>query len=259
MKKCRILFSFDDARLDTYEAVMLAKQYGIKSTINITTEYVANTISEFDQPSVLPAMSKQQVIALKEDEYIELACHSANHKNTFEDILLGKKQLIEWIGDNGDSIGFASPNSKIDFHENSLDKFKDSKFKYVRVGHVKSKQEKAYRIARKLSRIARLKRLLCYTYKNTLRNTVEDNYLVHGIPVLNDNTVSQFKYMVKYAVKNGYDCLFIFHSVLNQNEPMGKDTWTWDRKKYIEFCEFLKQENEKGVLEFSLTKDLIKS
>lgn len=259
MKKCRVLFSFDDARLDTYDAVMLAKQYGIKSTINVTTEYVNDTISASDRPSVLPAMSKQQVISLKEDNHIELACHSANHKNTFEDIVLGKNQLLEWLESNDDTIGFASPNSKIDLHENSLQKFKECGFRYVRIGHVKGKHERVYRIIRKLSRIAKLKRPLCHTYKNTLQNAVEENYLIHGIPVLNDNTVEQFKHIIKYAIDKGCDCVFIFHSVLDKNELMGNDTWTWDKGKYIELCEFLKEEEQKGILEFALTRDLIVS
>lgn len=257
MKKCKVLFSFDDARFDTYKAVVLAKQYGIKSTINVTTEYVSNNILEADRPSVLPAMSRQQVVCLKDDDHIELAGHSANHKNTFEDILLGKSQLLEWLGEEAREIGFASPNSKIDLREHALCKFKESGFRYVRVGHLKSKYEKIYRIIRKLSRILGLKHPLYLTYKNTLQNAIEEDYLLHGIPVLNDNTVEQFKYIVKRSIENGYTCMFIFHSVLDDKHPMAEDVWTWKMSKYIEFCEFLRQMHQKGLLEFSLTTDLI--
>jgi hypothetical protein len=138
-------------------------------------------------------------------------------------------------------------------------KFKEFGFRYVRIGHVKGKHEKVFRVIRKLSRTAKLKRPLCYTYKNTLQNAVEDNYLVHGIPVLNDNTVEQFKCIVEYAINNGCDCVFIFHSVLDKSDPMGNDTWTWDKGKYTEFCRFLKEEEQKGLLEFALTRDLIVS
>ena len=256
MMQSRILFSFDDARLDTYNAVKVAGKYGIKSTVNVTTAYVDKLIDDSNRPSVLPAMSREQVIELSKDCYVELAGHSHNHKNDFDDILKGKKYLQEWIGEE-QSIGFASPNSKLSFRENTLSQFKANGFDYVRIGPKIGRRNSIYRVLRKISRLFGVRSLLYCTYIETLKSTVEDKYVVHGVPVLNDNTVGQFKYIVDKCIKNGYDCIFIFHSVLNDEEYMSDDTWTWSMKKYVEFCEYLQEREREGQIIFSSTKELV--
>ena len=59
----RVVFSFDDARFDSYRAIRIAEDYGIRSTLNITTAYVDGTIDESRRPSILPPMRIDKIIS----------------------------------------------------------------------------------------------------------------------------------------------------------------------------------------------------
>ena len=133
MCKTKIVFSFDDARGDTYKAVHIAQKYGIKTTVNVTTAYVDGTIKDENRPSPLEPMTIEQIRELSHNSYVELAGHSDNHINEFNDILRGRDKLKMFINEKA-AVGFASPSSKINFNENPLDKFKNNDFLYVRVG-----------------------------------------------------------------------------------------------------------------------------
>lgn len=256
MKRSRIVFSFDDARYDTYKAVKIAEEYGIKSTVNVTTAYVEGNIDDKTRPSVLPAMTIEQVVELSSNPYVELAGHSDNHVNDFEDIVRGRDKLQSIIKTTK-ALGFASPSSKINFTMNPLDKFKSNGFRYVRIGPKIDSKAKIYRYIRKISRIFHFQRIYASTYVTTLEYTIENNYLVHGVPVLNDNTVGQLKTIIQTAIKNENDVVLIFHSILPSGEYMSDDNWTWNEKKYIELCQYIKGLIEIGSAQSVLTYELI--
>ena len=255
-KKTRVVFSFDDGRQDSYRAIKLASKYGIKSTLNVTTAYVQGVIEDKYRPCILPAMSVAEVQELYNDTNVEIAGHSHNHLNDFKDIVLGRDALAEILS-NDDNLGFASPSSMIDFSKYPLDKFKDNNFLYVRIGPVIDRMKKVYRILRKVSRILGLKYIYSWTYNTTLRETVTEGYLQHGVPVLNDNTLGQLQQVVKRAMRRHYDCILIFHSVLSPNEYMGTDNWSWSIDNYTKLCEWLVAMNKSGKIEFATSKDLI--
>lgn len=251
----RIVLSFDDARFDEYDAIMLASSYGVKCTLNVTTAYVDN--SEPTDAGSCAAMTKDQVIELYNNPNVEIAGHSHTHKNSFEDIVKGQRLLEKWLGAKV-MLGFASPHSQLDIEENPFEKFKKESFLYVRKSQVYDNFSPIYRYVRKVSRIFGLKWLFYITYKNTLDNIVEDNYFVHGVPVLLDNSFEQIKYIIGKAVQNNTDCLLILHSICKKGHPLEHDLYSWDWEKFKKLCVYIQALEKKGMVKSSLTRELIK-
>lgn len=253
--RCRIVFSFDDARADSYEAIKIAAKYGIKSTLNVTTGYVDGTLPETCKDFPVPAMSKEQVIELSENPLVEIACHSHFHRNDLEDILKGRDELSKWLRP-GYKLGFVSPGSSVDFNVNPLKVFKQHDFLFVRIGPRWGRYEKLLRVIRKMSRVLKSNSLFWFGYKGTIINAIDDNYLIHGIPVIHDNTLEQFKYIISKSLGCANDIVFIWHSVLDINEPAGLDNWSWNKTSYVELCQYI-SDNLGENLQTCFTRDLI--
>jgi hypothetical protein len=252
----RIVFSFDDARYDSYEAIKIAAQYGIKSTLNVTTGFVEGILPESCKDFPVPAMTKEQVVELSHDDLVEIACHGHFHKNNLEDILVGKKVLGSWL-DDGYKLGFVSPGSSVNFDEIPLEKFKENNFLFVRIGPRWGLFGKVLRVLRKVSRVLKSKRLFYLGYKGTIQKAVDENYLIHGVPVIHDNTLEQFEYMIsKASKKRSLDVVLIWHSVLDLNAPSGTDNWSWNKEDYIKLCEIISSKLGDN-LHTCFTKELI--
>lgn len=252
----RLVFSFDDARYDSYEAIKIAAQYGIKSTLNVTTGYVEGILPETCKDFLVPAMKKEQVVELSHNNLVEIACHGHFHKNKLEDILEGKKVLSSWL-DDGYKLGFVSPGSSVNFSEIPLSKFKEYDFLFVRIGPRWAPCGKFLRILRKVSRVLKSKKLFYLGYKTTIQKAVDENYLIHGVPVIHDNTLEQFEYIIsKASKKKGLDIVLIWHSVLDLNAPSGTDNWSWNKASYIKLCQYI-SENLGENLQTCFTRDLI--
>ena len=252
----RIVFSFDDARADSFEAIKIAEQFGIKSTLNVTTGYVEGALPESCKDFPVPAMTKEQVLELSKSKLVEIACHSHFHKNTFDDIVRGFEILKKWLGADYE-LGFVSPGSSVNFAVTPLRMFKEAGFKFVRIGPRWGKAEKLLRVIRKLSRVFKSDLLFYLGYKGTICNAIDENFLIHGVPVIHDNTLEQFKYLVDKACKReNHDVVFIWHSVLDLDAPSGTDNWSWDKNKYVELCKYI-SENLGNNLKSCFTKELI--
>lgn len=252
----RIVFSFDDARADSFEAIKIAEQFGIKSTLNVTTGYVEGALPESCKDFPVPAMTKEQVLELSKSKLVEIACHSHFHKNTFDDIVRGFEILKKWLGADYE-LGFVSPGSSVNFAVTPLRMFKEAGFKFVRIGPRWGKAEKLLRVIRKLSRVFKSDLLFYLGYKGTICNAIDENFLIHGVPVIHDNTLEQFKYLIDKACKReNHDVVFIWHSVLDLDAPSGTDNWSWDKNKYVELCKYI-SENLGNNLKSCFTKELI--
>ena len=256
IRSTKIVFSFDDARADSYEAIKIAAQYGIKSTLNVTTGYVDGSLPESCKDFPVPAMSKEQVIELSDNPLVEIACHSHFHRNDIDDILKGREELSKWLKP-GYELGFVSPGSSVDFNVNPLEVFKQHDFLFVRIGPRWGRFEKVLRVIRKMSRVLKSNRLFWLGYKGTITKAVDDNFLIHGIPVIHDNTLEQFKYIISKASKrNGADIVLIWHSVLDLNAPSGTDNWSWNKEDYIQLCAFI-QSKLSDSLRTCFTRELL--
>ena len=243
MKKAIITFSFDDARADSYRAIKLAMKYGVKSTLNVTTGYVDNKNKAKENPTYLPAMSKENVIDLYETG-TEIACHGNTHDNKIENILKGKAKLFEWLQlPDKVSIGFASPHSMIDINTEMIGKMKNNNIVYLRVGPFIKSLSIAKRLIRKLATITKSTKLFCYFYRDVIRNPVIDNYILCSIPIMRQNSYLQLKAIVDAAIANKSWVILMFHSVLDKGEDGYIENFSWPLGDYKKLCEYIQQRN----------------
>lgn len=200
-KKAIVTFSFDDARQDSYRAIMIARKYGIQATLNVTTGYVDGSVGKKDHPTHLTAMTIEQICELNE-KGTEIACHGDKHNNEIGNVTKGKNKLIKWLNLNeNDTLGFASPHSKLVITSEVINCLKENSINYLRVGPYIKKVPIRVKIFRKLARITRLNIFFVWAYDDTLLDTVVDNFIVRSIPVLRDNTYEQLKAIIEKAKK----------------------------------------------------------
>lgn len=245
MNKAIITFSFDDARADSYRAIKLALEYGIKSTLNVTTGYVDGRNNSNENPTCLPAMSKTNVTELY-GLGIEIACHGDTHDNRLSSIINGKNKLVEWLQlEDKDSLGFASPHSMIDMTPSMIEELKNNNIVYLRVGPFITPLSKVKRFARKIASITKSSNLFIDFYHAVLKNPIIDDYIIRSIPIMRQNNLSQLKAIVDRAIANNSWVIFMFHSVLNKNEDGYYENFSWPLDDYMELCKYIQAKNEK--------------
>ena len=94
MDRAIVTISLDDGRRDSFDfARTLLKRYDIPATINIVTQYVRE--GRLDDTLPEPPMSVEQVRMLAEDPLFEVAAHGNAHRNDWEDIAVGRRELLE--------------------------------------------------------------------------------------------------------------------------------------------------------------------
>lgn len=246
-----ITFSFDDARFDSKRAIEIANSFGIKSTLNVTTAYVDGSRTELSKPTTLPAMSISDVKHLYEIG-TEIACHGDEHNNDFQNIINGLRKLQNWFPEQK-NFGFASPHSLIDLTDITLNQLKTNGIKYVRIGPYVGKVPLYIKIIRKIACIINSPKLLYYSYIFTIKNAIEKKYLIKSVSVLHCYTVEQMLYMAKKAIKNNKWCIFMFHSILDENEEGWNQNFSWPLTKYTEFVK--KLSDMKNNVNFMNTMD----
>ena len=87
MKK-QVVFSFDDARADTYtNAYPILEKYGFSFTLNVTSDFVLHPKQYhcFTSSNNM-SMTVEQLIECQKNG-IEIACHGHTHQNTATDVL----------------------------------------------------------------------------------------------------------------------------------------------------------------------------
>lgn len=239
MNKAIITFSFDDARADSYRAIKLAADYGVKSTLNVTTGYVEGINSAKDNPTHISAMSKEQVVELY-NWGAEIACHGDTHDNSLESILRGKAKLYDWLKlSDSQDIGFASPRSMIDMAPSMIASLKDNHIAYLRVGPFVKPLSRPKRMIRKMAAFTQSKWLFCHFYADTIENPVDDNFILRSVPVMQQNKLGQMKAIVDYAIKNKCWLILMFHSVMAKGEEGFTENFSWPLDDYRSLCEYI--------------------
>lgn len=249
--KAIITFSFDDARYDSYRAINIAAEYGIKSTLNVTTAYVNNSIKR--EPAKVSAMSVTQVQELYA-KGTEIACHGNEHNNDLANIINGKEILCKWLNESNDTkFGFASPHSKLSIDDNTVTSLKRTGIEYVRIGPFIGKVSVFVKFIRKTAKLLKSNLLFKCIYCRTVQRTLRDNYIICSVPIMADNTYEQIVSLVEWCVKKKYWCVLMFHSVLSENEEGYNDNFSWDLEMYRKLCEYLSEKS--GVVDFMTTKE----
>jgi len=91
----QISLSFDDSRRDFYTNVFpLLKKYNVPATLNVITARVEKTDPNNADRHYMTVTEVQECAA---SGLVEIASHSANHRNDRKDILLSINQLNNWL------------------------------------------------------------------------------------------------------------------------------------------------------------------
>lgn len=253
MEKAIITFSFDDARADSYRAIKTAAEYGVKSTLNVTTGYVEGINSPKDNPTHLPAMSKEQVINLY-DMGAEIACHGDTHDNKLESILRGKEKLFQWLNlPEKQKIGFASPHSMINISDEIIESLKKNNISYLRVGPFVRPISRLKRMMRKLAALTKSKVLFCRFYSNTLKYPIENGYIIRSVPVMRQNNLEQMKAIVDFAIAQKSWLILMYHSVMKEGETGFMENFSWPLEDYRRLCEYI--QSKRNELECMTTME----
>lgn len=239
-----IVFSFDDARLDTYTtAYPILKKFGFRFTVNVVSDFVTNQENYMCFASgANKSMTLHQLVECQK-EGNEIACHGHRHKNEVQGVLDNIDALESFGLDKKLIIGFASPESYVTASNTfGMDKLvQDGVLKYVRSGIQIRREGLFYTAISILERITHSKALFRYLNR---KNVISDvGWLLPSVAISRYTTVKQVMHLVD-RLKDGEALILMFHSVLNKSDVgYGKDDWYFDVERFEEICNRLK-ENE---------------
>lgn len=258
MDKAVVVLSFDDGRIDNYEVVFdIIRKRKIPATFNIATAYVDGSISMQDSPCQNESMDINDVIVL-EKQGVEIAGHGDCHQNTIEDIQQGIEKLKKWLHyPRNQKLGFASPHCILmeDDIFQKRKEFEDLGIFYVRTG-IRKKNCFYMRVIRKLAHLSKSTWLYRLGYQDSLE-TSSGRFVFHSIPVMNRATVNQVKTIIEKAVYQKKVCVLMFHSIVGDDSPYFHDTWSWDRRKFEDLCEWLVKMSSDNRVQLSTMKELV--
>lgn len=254
-KSALFAFSFDDGRADNYfVAEKILSPRGIPATFNITSGYVDGSCPMELRPTDCAAMTVDNVKELSDNQLFEIALHGNNHLNTIEDIVEGRRKIIEWLNKKtSDQFGFASPGSglKIGNREFLLEEPFKSEISYVRVG-LRYKTMAFLRIfVRKVGRVIHLPVFFRFAYADTLMNR-SDGKVIYSVPVMGDITANQVIGLVNLCIRRKEAMVLMLHSI----EEYPSDTWSWQMKKFQKLCDFLIDQIGLGNLKITTVSQL---
>lgn len=204
-------------------------------------------------------MTVAQIRELHESGLVEIAGHGHLHKNTIDDITLGRSQLIEMLRLPQDcNIGFASPGSGMtpDYIRNNIDSLKEKGFAYFRTG-LEIKTKPFVRVyARKAARVLHWGWLYTIAYKDTLQDSTKDGAVL-SVPIMRDTSLSEIKSLIRCAERKKLICTLMFHSVLASDQMQNGDTWCYDAKSFKKLADWLCDERKCRKLDVLSSRELI--
>lgn len=89
-----ISLSFDDSKKNFYINVFpLLKKYNVPATLNVITDRVLKSTADDLNRSYMTIAEVEECAA---SGLVEIASHSANHRNEVDDVVLSINQLSNW-------------------------------------------------------------------------------------------------------------------------------------------------------------------
>lgn len=108
-------------------------------------------------------------------------------------------------------------------------------------------------ISRKISRIIPTPFFYRYAYQDTLMDEAP-NGVLYSIPVLSSVTVNQLKAILSEAIKTKKACILMFHSIVEKGNA--QDNWEYEVDKFDALCRFLKDKQDKGLLQMDTSMNI---
>ncbi len=213
-----ISLSFDDSRKDFFTNVFpLLKKYKIPATLNVITARV-----EKSDPNNADRhyMTVAEVKECADSGLVEIASHSANHRNDRKDIILSINKLSDWLlGDYGGG-GYASP-----FSELTLDNSKEKGiYELIETGHLRYIRS-GTRTRREGLLFAATQYVNQYLHSPLLYRLMNRKYVINklqvpflpSVAIHHDTTVRMVQRFVQ-SMSYGQSVVFCLHGILKSNE-----------------------------------------
>ena len=238
MKKAIICLSIDDAREN-----MLPLIYNelIPNNIPATIFAVTGFIDGTAENRGYPCVKKEELIKIHNTGLFEIANHGDSHKNTIEDIKLGREKLISWLNlDKGVKLGFASPGSNMKIKDALLMQkdLEDAGVLYVRTydnSIIFDENEKDSHAFISKSEFA-FSSVVVYKGVTPLDRLIE---------------------LTEYAIKNNLTLILMLHNFAKKGEAIYDGAWTYDIDEFSKFLNYLIGKRERGELDILTIKEAL--
>lgn len=244
-----IVLSFDDAREDFYtRALPILKKYGLKASVNVISEFVGRTDLKHLDSGHNRCATWEQLEECRQYG-IEIANHSAHHKNSVNGVLECKQALEEHFG--ADIRGFVSPGSYLT--EKNVAPYLELKeqghISYIRSGNQIRRDGYIYALIYLVARWLRSE-LLFRLHNRRFIIPPHKGELPFYTSIMLDchNTVEQACSLVR-SMRDGEAAIFMFHSILDETDPSwGKDKWFNSTTFFDRLCSFLAKQSDIQVI-----------
>lgn len=252
-----ISISFDDSRRDFYTNVFpLLKKYNVPATLNVITARVEKTDPNNADRHYMTVTEVQECAA---SGLVEIATHSANHRNDKDDIISSIKELNNWLlGCYMVGGGYASPFSELTLN-NSKEKgiyelIETGQLRYIRSGTRARREGLLFAATQYFNQY--LHSPLLYRLMN--RKYVISKLQVPFLPsvaIHSDTSVRMVQRFVQ-SMSYGQSVVFCLHGILHPGEKDHAKRFNWDYDKFETLLCFLKSDGRYRMIKTAELVDM---
>ena len=222
----KVVFSFDDGRIDAYDAALILSKYCLQGSFHITTGFVDGTFLTDDfgvgrKPLTFDMIRKMLDLGM------EISSHGDKHimdDSDYKDSI----DKIKRYGVKDKKIGFSVPNSH--YSEKALEFFVSNNretLPYVRVGRSK----RCYSFSNKIRYVLYHHGFKSYSLfkafnKNNLISSLDKKQII-SLVVKRDTKTEHICKFLKEHSDNDYILVLMFHSIVENAD----DEWEFLSKE----------------------------
>lgn len=242
---CNISLSFDDSKRNFYTNVFpLLKKYNIPATLNIITERVRKSKADDEDR---PYMTIAEVQECAASGVVEIASHSANHRNEVEDVVLSLNHVNDWNTTSWWGGGYASPFSELsvnNLREKGFEALlRNGELKYIRSG-TRTRREGVLFAAVQFANQYLHSPLLYWTLNKKFVISRLSLPFLPSVAVHHDTTVKMLSRFVE-KMHEGQSVVFCLHGILKPGEKDYDKRFNWDYDRFEQFLRFLSGDDYK--------------
>lgn len=239
-----IVFTFDDGRIDAYDAATILKQHNLVGTFFVTTGFIDGS---FETDAFGIGRSPLTIEKLKQMKTngMEIASHGDKHITNSKDFYNSFCKLANWGLLDGKKVGFSIPNSK--YSNEMIDNFimeNENFLDYIRVGRNPSCYSFLSKIQYASYNIFKKQVFYDSFNKHNIIYDKIDKFRLYSI-VIKKNTLP--KHLIKFISSHSKETctlILMFHSIVH--DP--KDSWEWSVKDFDALCHFVEHNNKISCL-----------
>ncbi|MBQ7339810.1 MAG: polysaccharide deacetylase family protein [Clostridia bacterium] len=250
MEKARISISIDDGKKNFLSVADKLIKLNIPATLNI----VPGAIDKSKKVEV-ETFSKEELVDLYKTGIFEIANHSNLHTNLEEDIIEGRRKLVEWLNlDKNAPLGFASPGSEIKIKKalESEKRLREMGVLYLRTHDEGGKEE--YKRLDELYN--KTKNPEYYVKKESNAFYSKGDFAISSLVAYKGvNDLEEILLLTDHAVKEKKGLTIMFHNFAKPNEELYSNVWTFGSDRFYKFIEYIDNYRQQGKLDILTSKD----